>query len=186
MIEERADVLERLTTALGGSGDMEVMRALGGAEITPGRLPSRELEEIFGVDRRSVGGIAAAAAIGAQLTRLQSTVTQLSYDQARESISAIVRRLNERRRWSLTEEQVRRVAESALLMHLHPTCTHCHGRREETVPDAPHTSGEPCGHCGGTGQRPYPRRNRDKVEAVLRVIGDIQAFMERAVARRLR
>lgn len=188
MIEERASVLERITSALAGSGDVEVMGALGAAQVTPGRLTSsdkRQLGRIVeGAD--GIGGLALISAVGRHLTALQATTTQLTYDQAKRALMELVARLCKTRRWGLTERNVERVAEGSLLMHLHPTCQCCRGRRYELIPDTPHTSQIVCPSCEGTGQRPYPRRFREEISATLNVLGLIQGLTERAVARELR
>lgn len=183
MNNDRATVLERLTLAAGGRGDIEVVRALGGAEAAIGLVP-RELERVLGISRRSVGGLAAVTEVGAQLTRLQAE-TGLPAEQALESIRVLTARLNMVRGWRLSEQQIQRVARCSLQLHRDPTCPHCQGRRYELQPGVPSVSARICRPCSGTGQRPYPKRHGDKVEAVMNVLGWIQGVMEKAVARRL-
>lgn len=180
MSEERASVLERMTSAMGGGGDSEIVAALGMAQIAAGRLPGGVSRALAGIVGQGAGAECLVASIGVGLTRLQASATQLTFDQARAGIISLVTRLNESRRWRLTDSAIVRVAEGSLLMHLHPTCTACHGRGH-----VPGTPTEACASCGGTGQRPYPRRNADEVKSTLHVLGLIQGLTERAVARRI-
>lgn len=185
MNDERASVLERMTSALSGGSDMEVMGALGAAQVSPGRLPAAHARQLAGVVHNGVGGLAIVSAIGKRLTALQAAASQLTYDQAKGALLDLVARLAKARRWALTQRQVERVAESSLLMHLHPICQCCHGRRYELIPGTPHTGQIVCPACAGTGQRPYPQRFRDEIAATLTVLGLIQGLTERAVAREL-
>jgi hypothetical protein len=182
VIEDRATILERMTKALAGSGDMEVMRALGGAEAAPGRLPAATVRQLRGVVDQGLGGASAIAELGAKLTQLQAVTNQNSYDQARGALAALVARLNSVRRWRLNERNEERVAEAALLMHLQPACPTCRGRRYLAVEGQ---AAYICQPCGGSGQRPYPRRFKEEISATLNVLGLIQGLAERAVARRM-
>lgn len=178
-------VLERMTAALAGSPDMEVMGALGMAQIATGRIPPAEARQLRGLVDNGTGGMALVAAIGRGLTALQTGATQASYDDARELLAALVARLNRLRRWGLHDRNERRVAEGALLMHLHPSCPHCHGRRYELTPGTDTVGERTCRPCGATGQRPYPKRFKDEIAAVLSILGLIQGLAERAVAREM-
>lgn len=186
MNDDRASVLERMTTALAGSGDVAVMGALGAAQVSPGLIPAAAARALHGVVENGVGGMAMLAAVGKRLTELQARTSQVTYDQARESLQGLVAALNRARRWRLTDRNVRRVAEGSLLMHLHPTCPHCRGRGYELVPGAPTVSERVCQPCGGNGQRPYPKRFREEIAATLSVLGLIQGLTERAVAKEMR
>lgn len=186
MSEERASVLERMTSAIAGSGDVEVMGALGAAQVAAGRLSSAEAHQLQGVVDNGVGGMALVATVGRGLTALQARTTQISYDQARACLKALVSRLNKARRWGLNERNEERVAEGSLLMHLQPTCQHCRGRRYELVPGTSTVGDRMCRPCGGTGQRPYPKRFREQIAATLNVMSLIQGIAERAVAREMR
>lgn len=182
MRDERASVLERLSTAMAAGGDADVVGALGMAQALAGATGA-------GGAPRDLASVASSRgeinAIGAHLTRLQAAASHLGYAQALASIRALVDRLNVARRWQLTEPQADRVAHNALLLHVSPACPACQGRRYELIPGTPHTSERHCQQCGGTGQRPYPRRNGEQVRAVLNVLGWIQGLMERAVTRRM-
>lgn len=176
---ERATVLERMTAALSGSPDMEVMGAMGMAQIASGRIPEAEAQQLRGLVANGPGGLAMVAAIGRGLTALQSRATQETYDGARDLLTQLVARLNTLRRWKLNDRNERRVAEGALLMHLYPSCPHCHGQKREDLPEAV------CPSCVGTGQRPYPRRFKDEIAATLSTMGLIQGLSERAVAKEM-
>lgn len=183
MMEERT-VLEKIASAVVGPNGGNILGALGMAQIEDDDLP-RDLV-------RAMGGAATKAdtrgtinAIGSHLTRLQAIGNQLTYDQARESIAGLVGRLNKTRSWRLSKKRVNQVAESALLMHLKPSCQVCNGRKYEPVPGSPLTSGRACRGCHGTGKRAYPTVYREEVTHTLNVIGLIQGLTERAVARRL-
>lgn len=186
MSSERASVLERMSAALSGRGDVEVMGALGAAQIAAGRMPAAQARQLAGVVDDGVGGMALAVAVGRHLTALQVTASQLTYGQAKAALVELVTRLDKARRWALGERNVERVAEGSLLMHLQPSCPHCRGRRYELAPGTTHTSERICQPCGGTGQRPYPKRFRDEIAATLNVLGLIQGLAERAVAREMR
>jgi hypothetical protein len=182
--DERASVLERLSSAMAGGGDPDVVAALGLAQAASGDIGARNARGL-GLVAAGIGSPAQISAIGAHLTRLQAAASQLSFAQAAASISALVDRLNDSRRWGLSEAQVERIAHNALLLHLNPVCPACEGRKFELIPGTPHVGERRCNFCHGTGQRPYPRRHGEKVQAVMSVLGWIQGLMEKAVARRI-
>jgi hypothetical protein len=181
---ERASTLEQISSAMVDESSRDWVAALGMAQVARGDIRPHEAKLLEGVVDRGLGSQALITALGAHLTRLQTVANQLTYDKACESIAAVVRRLNAVRRWALDDRQIRRVAESALLLHLHPTCTSCHGRQYEAIPQTPHLSKIECPACRGTGLRPMPRRNAEEVAYVLNVLGLIQGLTERAVARK--
>jgi hypothetical protein len=179
---EPTSVLEHVASAMNGRDSRDWLGALAMAQVQPGAVPP-EL-------RKALGGVVPntrqreISSLGAQLTRLQTEGTQLTYNQARESIAGLVRRLNQVRRWKLSDKHIARVAESSLLLHLHPTCRCCHGRKYEVIEATPSLSKIECPACHGTGNQPMPRRNGSEVAAVLNVLGLIQGLTERAVQRR--
>lgn len=185
MSTERASILERMTSAMAGSGDIEVMGALGAAQVASGRLNAGDARQLAGVFGNGIGGMALVATVGRSLTALQARTVQGTYDTAKEAMTALVQRLNVKRRWRLNERNEERVAESALLMHLHPSCPHCHGRRYELLPGTSTVGNRICRPCGGTGQRPYPKRFQEEVAATMNVLGLVQGLAERAVAKEL-
>lgn len=184
---DRTSTLERVSSAMNGSESSDWLAALALAQISTGEVRGGELKLLAGVVDRGMGAQSSINAVGAHLTRLQTTTSQLSYLQARDSLAGLVRRLNQVRHWRLSDKHVVRVAESTLLMHLHPKCPHCHGQAYELVDGAPYQDeSRPCDHCGGTGNRRMPKRHADEVAYVLNVLGLIQGLTERAVERRMR
>jgi hypothetical protein len=105
---------------------------------------------------------------------------------AKLSVLAIVRRLDAKRGWRLSDRDLDRVATSSLHQHINPTCSHCKGRGFEVIPDTPALSAKACRHCHGTGRRTPGRRLRVEIEATIASLEHINSITEAAVRRLLR
>lgn len=184
MITERASALEHISSAVTGEGERDWVGALAMAQLAPGRIGAAEARALRGVVDPGVGSQAAVTALGIHLARLQQAGDQITYDQACRAMAGMVLRLNVARRWGLTKRQAERVAEAALLLHLHPKCGHCRGRQFEPIPDTPSLSKIECPACGGTGNRPIPKKNHDEIASTLHVLQLILGMTEQAAARR--
>lgn len=187
MIEERVSVLERMTAALAGSGDVACAGAIGAAQTAPGRLSPAHAKQLHGVVENGVGGMALVTTVGRGLTALQAQTNQTTYDHAKAALVALVTGLNKARRWALSERNVERVAEGSLLMHIHPSCPECRGRGRALLPGTSYVDmSQCCTACGGTGQRPYPKRFQEQIAATLNIVGLLQSLAEQAVTKELR
>jgi hypothetical protein len=186
-MRDQASILEHVASAMNGSDNSDWLGALAMAQAAPGAIRASDSRLLQGVVVGGARGAAAIVGLGASITRLQTTTSRLTVTQARDSIAALVRKLNEVRRWRLSDKHVERVAESTLLLHLHPTCPYCNGQKHELIADTPvQDVKRPCARCAGTGNRPMPRRNPAEVAYVLNVLGIIQGLTERAVEKRMR
>jgi hypothetical protein len=105
-------------------------------------------------------------------------VRMIAGDVSREegvpTLTALVRRLANRLRWTLTPSQERRVAEGSWLLLTQPRCPTCRGQKIE-----PYV----CTDCGGTGNREIPRRHRPEISQVMNVLDQLQGAAERAAQR---
>lgn len=105
---------------------------------------------------------------------------------AKLSVLAIVRRLDTKRGWHLSDRDLDRVATAALHQHINPTCSHCKGRGFEVIPETPTLSTKACRHCHGTGRRTPGRRLRIEIETTIASLEHINSITEAAVKRLLR
>jgi hypothetical protein len=106
--------------------------------------------------------------------------------EARKATLVLAWRLNDKRNWRLSAANIQKVADAALLHHVHPTCPDCEGRRFEPIPGTPHLSATPCKRCGGTGIRPIQRKHNDFIRDVLERLRQIDAVTTGAVRKLLR
>lgn len=102
------------------------------------------------------------------------------------AVLGLVKRFNAKRNWRLNGRSMQVVALHALSHHVDPTCKHCHGRKFETMDDAPMLSAKVCRHCHGTGRRQVQKKHRDQISHVIAALESIDAVTERAVARLVR
>lgn len=123
---------------------------------------------------------------GSNLARVSMIRTRTALLRALESVRGLVAHLSTKRRWRLTEDEIRAVAKHALMHHVLPTCQACHGRAFEVQPGTQRLSGRACSACGGTGRRPVQRKHRTEIEHTIAHLETIEAITETAVANLLR
>lgn len=106
--------------------------------------------------------------------------------RARADVLQITNNMNTARHWGLSAAAVQSVADAALVHHMDPACRHCSGRGYRLIPGAPCVSDKKCTHCRGSGRHPLPRKHRDEIDAVLLVLRDADARVEREITALMR
>jgi hypothetical protein len=168
--DDKPSLQERLISAFNSSnlsvsfekrGDADYLAALG--------MASRQNGEVAGA-----------------VMRVHLAGSPADYRQAEEATTRLVRHLNAVRNWNLGGRAIRQVGVLALRYHVQPTCQTCHGRRYEVPEGSPHTNGNICKPCRGTGKRPVQSRFNKEIRGVLAILEHSDTITERAVARLLR
>lgn len=126
------------------------------------------------------------SSVTSNVLRLYLVGSPEAWHAAKASVLAVVRKLNEKRRWDIGAKTMDKVATDALLHHINPTCSHCKGRGYQMIAGTPSLSHKPCEHCKGTGRRPLNRKLSTYIAATLASLEHIDAITEAAVGRRLR
>lgn len=124
--------------------------------------------------------------VTSNVLRLYLARTPEAWHAAKASVMSIVRRLNDKRRWGLSERDQDRVATHALHHHINPVCSHCKGRGFELIEGTPTLSHRACKHCHGTGRRTPGKKLRKQIEATIASLEHIDSITEAAVSRYLR
>lgn len=147
----------------------------------------------FDPDRRmpldqvvALGLASRASDVTSNILRLHLARTPEAWNAAMESTLGVVRRLNNRRGWGLGEHDMSVVSRQAILLHINPTCSHCHGQGYRLIPGTPTLSHHPCPHCKGSGRRQPGKRLRGPIEATIASIEHIDAITEQAVGKYLK
>lgn len=153
-------------------------------------IVSRNLR-VMGNARTDVDYLAAAGAASRRLgigasTHLRDTTSAADLRRAREEVLGICQGLNRARRWGLPVHVLEEITEAAMVHHLELACRHCRGLGFRLVPGAPVKSDKVCSHCKGVGRHPISRKHRTQVEAVLIVLRDRDARVERQIAALMR
>lgn len=124
--------------------------------------------------------------VTSNVLRLYLARTPETWHAAKASVLEVVKRLAAKRRWSLDEADLDRVATHSLLHHINPTCSHCKGQGFKLIPGTPSLSHKPCEHCKGTGRRPPNKKLKPQIEATLSSLEHIDSITESNVGRYLR
>jgi hypothetical protein len=167
--DARPSLQERLISALSSSnlrvdlerrGDADYVAALGAAS-------------------RRNGDVAGA------VMRVHLVGSAADYREAVDATTRLTRHLNAVRNWRLGGREIRLVGELALGYHVRPACPACHGRRYEVPEGSPHTNGNICKPCRGSGKRPVQRRLNLEIRGVLAVLEHSDDVTAREVRRLL-
>lgn len=146
-----------------------------------------DLEHRTPVDSIIALGIASKKSdVTSNVLRLYLVRTPEAWHSAKASVMGIVRRLNARRSWGLTESEVDKVATHALSNHINPVCSHCKGQGFHLIPGSPVKSHRPCEHCKGTGRRPLNKKLRTQIAATISSIEHIDSLTEATVRKWMR
>lgn len=121
-----------------------------------------------------------------QFANLHFDASRAELRQALESAAALCQKLSDKRRWRLTQDEIKSVAKHALVHHLAPACGACYGRGYEVQPGSPSLSARACGACKGTGRRPIQKRHRLEISQLISTIEAIDSHAEAAIARMVR
>lgn len=147
-----------------------------------------DLERHRDVDVLIAAGIAESrnGLASAPLSRMYLASSRSSLRRAFESVHALVLRMSGRRRWGLTDDELKVVAKQATMHHIAPACPACSGRGYEVHEGAPVLSGKICKPCRGSGKRPIQKRLGQEITQVVGVLENIDAVTASAIARLLR
>lgn len=123
---------------------------------------------------------------GGGLARLYLANSKSSLRRAFESVYGLVKRLNLKRGWRLTDDEQRVVSKQSLMHHVSPACSPCHGRGYELQVGTPVLSTKICKSCRGSGRRPVQRKLQQEILQTIAVLENIDSVTESAVARLVR
>ena len=165
--DSRPSPLERLTTAMSTS------------DLTMEHHRRRDVDYIL------ASGMAQARTQSAT-GGLHMISTRRGLRRAFDSVLALVVRLNVKRSWRLTEDELKVVTKQAVMHHVAPACLSCQGRGWEVAEGAPALSGRICKPCRGSGKRPVQRKMHDEITQVIGVLESIDQVTEDAIVRLLR
>lgn len=153
------------------------------------RLSSAMLSSDLRVDpdhRTDVDYIIAAGLAGGTSARLYLANSRTQLRRAIDTVATLTARLDMRRSWRLTDDEIRAVARLALLHHIEPACPVCHGRGYELQLGTPMLSDRVCKSCRGTGRRPIQRKLQSNIVQVIAALEQIDSVTESAIKRLLR
>lgn len=112
--------------------------------------------------------------------------SRVSYKQLRRAAINITHRLDVRRNWKLSRQQLVDIASGAVKMYLMPNCTKCTGLKYQKVKGTPHLSDRVCPRCKGTGMQAYPVQHKTHIQDVVIVLTSIRQAIEASVKARMR
>lgn len=167
IIDDRVTLLESAAHAL----------ASGNLSMKEGRC---DLDYIV-----ALGEASANIKGAADLVRLRLTATPEAYDGARKAALSIARKLNTKRGWNFLNQDLAKVARSALHYYLSPVCPECEGRKFLAVPGTPMLSGRICPKCQGTGKRRIPITNGREIAEIVASLQRIEKVVEDGMRKRL-
>jgi len=124
--------------------------------------------------------------VAAPLTHLHLHSTQSAYRQAHEAVVDLVKRVGSKKNWRLNAGNTKRVADLALAHHVAPACPVCSGRKWQSIPGTPSTSGAPCTACRGSGRRPVHRNLHDEITQIIAMLEKADDLTSRTIGRLLR
>lgn len=118
--------------------------------------------------------------------RFNATNSLASYKEVREASRQITTRMNIKRGWGKSGDEIKRIADVAVKMYLVPRCPKCEGRKYNLMKYAPVLSSKPCQKCNGTGNRNYPTKDEAHIRDVVAVILSIVDLAEKSIKRKAR
>lgn len=166
----RPSPLERLSVAMSAS------------DLTVDPDTRRDVDYVIALGIAESRNSAAAG----PLARLYLTSSRSALRRAFESVYGLVKKLNLKRGWRLTEDEQRVVSKQSLLHHVSPACSPCEGRGYEVQPGTPVLSARLCKSCRGSGRRPVQRKLHQEILQTIAVLETIDSITESAVAKLVR
>lgn len=146
-----------------------------------------DLERRMSVDHVIALGIASRKSdVTSKLLHLFIDRNHETLRTALEAVKEIVRRLNVKREWGLSDGDIGKVAAHAISLHINPVCSHCKGRGYHQVAGTPSLSHRACDHCKGAGRRQINKKLRTPIAATIASLEHIDSITEAAVGRYLR